>query len=314
MTAEPKNRDRRKALGRKAGVLVLRGLIWAIPRLSVPSAMALGRRLGAIVKVFSKKRYGVAVKNLKIAFGREMSPMQRDAVASEAFEQFGMFAVESIRLGTMTSEECLERIQTDEATEKIISDVRARGKGCLVLTAHLGSFEAAARFLAARGYEVAAVAKPARDRETTELMTSMRARHGVQVIETGAALRPILAALRRNAFVAIVCDQNSPDLMVPFFGYPTGTVDGPAKIAVRTGVPIVLGFGIRKEGGRYLAVATHVIEPRTDAPDQAAEVLRIMTEVNAGFEAMIRKYPEQWLWFHDRWRLSPEALAAAETY
>lgn len=314
MTDEPRNRDRRKAIGRKAGVRLLRALIWAIPRLSMPKALALGRRLGALVRVFSKKRYRVALKNLKIAFGREMSPMQREAIATEAFEQFGMFAIESIKLGTMSSEECLERITTNEETERIIADVRARGKGCLVLTAHLGSFEAAARFLAARGFEVAAVAKPARDRETTDLMTSMRTRHGVQVIETGAALRPILAALRRNAFVAIVCDQNSPDLMVPFFGYPTGTVDGPAKIAVRTGVPVILGFGIRQEGGRYLAVATQVIEPRTDAPDQAAEVLRIMTEVNAGFEAMIRRYPEQWLWFHDRWRLSPEALAAAETY
>lgn len=294
--------DRKKAFLRAFGRVTLRGVIFVVRILPLPAGLALGRGLGTLVRLLSKKRYRVALKNLRIAYGDSMSESERERVAKESFRHAGMFAVEGIKFAFMPQEE-VERRFTVIGYE-VFPDIMARKKGCLFISAHVGNFEIMGRWFSPRGYELMAIARAARDRGTTDMMLDLRERMGIKVFTLNQSLKPVFAGLKRNACVAIICDQNAADVFVPFFGQPTGTVDGPARIALRMGTPMIFPYCIRDGRGHYTVQAEGIYDAEPTG-DEKADVERVMTEVNRRLEAIIRRHPEQWFWFHDRWRSSP---------
>ena len=110
--------------------------------------------------------------------------------------------------------------------------------------------------------------------------------------------------LRDNKIVAIVPDQKSEDVFVPFFGKLAGTVAGPAVLALKTGAAILPMFCPRRPDGTYETVFYPAIVPEPTG-DMEADIKKIMTEITADIEDIVRKYPDQWLWLHDRWRIPP---------
>lgn len=294
---------------RRLGVGALRVAVALVRRMSIGRALALGRGLGRLAGRLQKKRRAVAARNLDTAFGASMGPVERERIARSAFESFGMFAVEGMRFAFMSDAEIADLVEIDTSMLRTISDLLAEGRGLLLLTGHLGSFEVVARAITLHGYEVLALVRTARDRETTELMTSLRERNGLHVVPISGSLRPVIEGLRRGACVAIVCDQNAGDVFVPFFGRSTGTVAGPARIARRYGAPALVGFGVRVPGGRYRGVLGDVVRSNPSLPEDE-DIRQFMTRVNELLEQGIRANPEQWLWFHDRWRSSPPAEGA----
>ena len=295
---------RRKALGRAIGRLVLRGVILLVRALPFNMALALGRRLGDLMRLLAKKRYRVALKNLRIAFGDTLTDQERHRIAKASFQSFGMFLVESIKFGYMSKDEVARRVHICPECYEYDRRIQEIAKGSLFITGHLGNFEILGRWYTDQGYELFALAREARDRGTTNIMAEIRDRMGIKVINISQSLRPVLAALKRNAALAIICDQNAADVFVPFFGHPTGTVDGPAKIALRTGAPMLYIMGVRDPGGKYHLECNGLYEPETTG-DIQSDIERTMAEVNRNLEEMIRRHPEQWLWFHDRWKSSP---------
>lgn len=303
---------RRKAALRVAGYWLLRIVMVAVRVMPFGMALALGRALGTLVRLVSRKRYRVAIKNLRIAYGDAMTPAERDRTARASFRHFGMFGVEMILFAFMSTRDVWRRVQV-EGSEHLDAALAA-GKGCLVISAHLGSFEAGARWFVSHGTDFVALARRTRDRATTDLMTSLRARNGIDVLTIDRSMRPVLKRLRSGGCIAIVCDQNTDDLFIPFFGHDAGTASGPAVLALRTGAPIVYTFTYRDSRGGYRTVIDPPWVPERTGDDDA-DIRAIMTAVNQRFEEAIRACPEQWLWFHDRWRLSPinrEMEAAGE--
>jgi len=296
---------RRKRWGRAIGLGFLRIVMSLIRPLPLPLALRVGSGLGTLMRLVAKKRYRVALKNLEIAFGDTKSSEEKKRIARECFKHFGMFAVESLKFGYMSQEEVDRRLSVQEGGLDLLKELSSEQKGILLITGHLGNFEIAARWITARGYELFALARQARDRGTTDVMTQTRERMGIKVITIDKSLKPVLAGLKRNALVAIICDQNARDVVVPFFGRPTGTVDGPARIALRMGPPMLFFYCVRDGKGHY-TIRSNGQYWATPTGDTQADVIRTMTEVNKRLEEMIRLYPEQWLWFHNRWKSSPK--------
>ena len=112
--------------------------------------------------------------------------------------------------------------------------------------------------------------------------------------------------LRGNGIVAIVPDQKSEDVFVPFFGRLAGTVAGPAVLSLKTGAGILPMFCPRQPDGTYRVVILPEIDP-TPTGDTDADIRRIMAEITRVIEDIVRQYPDQWLWLHDRWRVPPPA-------
>jgi KDO2-lipid IV(A) lauroyltransferase len=293
-----------KAAARAFGRGVIRMVILIVRALPFNASLAFGRGLGNIVRVLSKKRYGVALQNLKLAYGENLTEPERHRIARESFQSFGMFMVESIKFGYMSKDEVNRRVAICPECYEYFENITEDSKGCLFITGHLGNFEILGRWYTDLGRELIALSREARDRGTTNIMAEIRERMGIRVVNINKSLRPVVEALKRNASVAIVCDQNAADVFVPFFGHPTGTVDGPAKIALRTGAPMLFFMGVRDAGGKYHVECNGYV--RAESTGNAhADIERTMTEVNRNLEEMIRRHPGQWLWFHDRWKSSP---------
>ena len=129
---------------------------------------------------------------------------------------------------------------------------------------------------------------------------------GVTVARKGGPVRELLAILKRGDALGLLPDQNSGDLFAPFFGVPAGTVAGPATLALHTGAAIIPTYCVRLPDDRYRLMILPPIDT-TATGDREADARRIMTDVNAALESVIRQYPDQWLWIHNRWKSAFEA-------
>jgi KDO2-lipid IV(A) lauroyltransferase len=188
--------------------------------------------------------------------------------------------------------------------DAILSELKAGGRGALVISGHLGNWEMMAAAIAHFGHPFHVLVAQQKNRLVGDLIDDFRRAAGIQPIRVGPSVKEMLWALRRGEFVGIVSDQNAgrEGVFVEFFGRPTSTPRGPAVIALRTGVPILLGFAIREPRGGHRVVFER-LEPSFPTGEEG---IRAITQAyTARLEAYIRQHPEQWLWTHRRWKCSP---------
>ena len=155
------------------------------------------------------------------------------------------------------------------------------------------------------------VVRPLSNPGVEALIARERAAAGMGVIPTGAGVRRIYESLRQGRWVALVSDQDARrhGAFVPFLGRPASTALGPARIALDTGAPIIMGFVTREPDGRM----SLDVEPPLSLADSGASdaALRLTALHSARLEAWVRRRPEMWFWLHRRWKTAPPAPEAA---
>ena len=265
-------------------------------------AGAWGAGLGAWGYHLSARYRRVADTNLRHAYGNTLSERERAAIIRRVFQSFGRSLLEFLKAPSMSPEQ-IKRIVKAESYAPVEA-VLARGKGMILLAAHFGNWELLARRAALEGYEFAVIARQSHDPEFNKITDSIRADGGYIVLPRGDSPRAILRRLRSNGIVAILPDQKSEDVFVPFFGRLAGTVAGPAVLSLKTGAGIVPMFCPRQPDGTYQVEILPEIDT-TPTGDMDADIHRIMADITRVIEAMVRRYPDQWLWLHDRWRVPP---------
>lgn len=263
---------------------------------SALQAERVGARIGRALFRFSRKHRERALSNLALAFP-EMGDSERRALAKKVFEHFGMVATDFMRTTARTDEEVVSMMEVDG--EDSIRRAVEGGKGTLLVSAHFGNWERAAQYAKAQGLDIYAVQRDADDQQVQVDVVRLRESTGMKVISRGNAARQILALLRENKLVALLPDQNCSESFVPFFGHPAGTVLGPATLSRRTGAALVPVFCARIGPGRYRMHLLPALEPKPGIDDP---ILALTHSMNEAIESIVRKYPEQWLWFHDRWK------------
>jgi KDO2-lipid IV(A) lauroyltransferase len=275
-----------------------------------PRAVGLwvGRRLGDVAWIALRERRRVTRENLARAFGRERSGADLRSLARRSFQHLGMNVVEACVLLFRPRSVMLSRIEV-HGREHLVDAMR-RGKGILILGAHLGNWELLAPSHTLTGFPAAIVVRPLDHAILDRLVAWYRRRDGVELIPKRRAVRGILEALGRGHMVGILLDQNASraeGVFAPFFGVPASTSKGLAVIALRTGAPVVPAFCRRLPGGRHRIDFEAELRP---GPDR--DVTRYTTIFNGWIEAAIRRAPEQWFWMHKRWRTRPTHERACE--
>lgn len=270
-------------------------------------------RLGKLAYRLSRRYRTVAERNLQMAYGESLSDEERSRLVEQVFIHFAKSLMEFL-VGDGLTPNDLHRMVTLVGEEHLQWCLR-QGKGTLIITAHYGNWEIAARYLTqCRGYVLNVVARDADDSATTVLVNRIRELGGYRVIPRGQAARPVLQALKRNELVALLPDQNAGDVFVPFFGRLAGTVAGPALLALRSGAPLLPVFCTRQPDNTYLfeMLPPLVVQP---SEDKERDVREIMARITALIEQQIRKHPSQWLWLHNRWKTRPpeEMYASSAT-
>lgn len=192
--------------------------------------------------------------------------------------------------------------------EKAFTDALAKGKGCFILTGHFGNWEFMSAAITLRFQtDGIAVARPVDFAPAEELLTRLRTHFGTEIIPKKKAMKKLLMGTRKNKTMGILLDQNVDwyeGVFVPFMGKPACTNKGLALIAMKTGAPVIPVFSVRQPDGRYRVVFENEVElvhtgsKLSDTEENTALFNRI-------FEKYIYWYPEQWFWFHKRWKTRP---------
>lgn len=292
---EPFLRMGTEVLSRFAGLLPLRSL----PRLAAVC--------GALIRCWPPARRLVRT-NLAIAFP-EKSGAERERLAVAAvrnliltFLEFFWFARHPERLKGAVD------MDNPEAQELLAACLS--GKGGIFVTPHLGNWELCGQIFAAHGVRLHAVAAKIKSAFLSDVMTRARTYHGIIIVPEQGAVRGMLQAFRNGDPVGILMDQNtSPKhggVPVPFFGLPAYATRAPASLARRLNQPVRFGALVR-ENGRF--TVRSVPFPRTAGEFASDEELT--AALMAANEALIRRYPEQYLWLYARWRTIPAGADAA---
>ena len=138
-------------------------------------------------------------------------------------------------------------------------------------------------------------------------ITRYRCLSGGHAIEKRESARQILRAFQRGEAVGILADQNmlaSEGVFVEFFGRPACTTSAPARLARKLGVPIVLGLVIWDNKLKKYRLRFDSVE-WIKCDDAEAEILANTANFTRLLEDYVRRYPEQWLWVHRRWKTRP---------
>jgi KDO2-lipid IV(A) lauroyltransferase len=283
----------------------VRGAVGVLSAMSWDHAVGIGARVAALGYRPLGIRRRVVETQIATAFP-EWDAAHVRQVARAAYENLGRTSVEAALLPTLSNERIVSLFD-GEGDWPVMAQAYAEGRGVIVVTGHLGNWELAGSYIAARGVPVEGVTRRMTNPLFDRYLTKTRQRGGLGVIADSDAVRRIPRALRAGHVVAMVSDQGTKGMastFVPFFGRLAKTPRGPAVFALRSGVPVVIGTAVRLPSGKYRALVEPVEVVETG--DREHDVDTVVARYTAVLERWVRAYPEQYLWHHRRWRRRPE--------
>ncbi|HUF78163.1 MAG TPA: lysophospholipid acyltransferase family protein [Thermoanaerobaculia bacterium] len=286
--------------------LAVKGFVRLLPH---PAARGLGRGLGRLAHALLRRHRRIAAGNLALALP-DLGEADRRRTVAACFEHFGLALADAVSAARFDAVELCRRLDLEgwehlqEAEREI--ERRGTGSGLFILSAHLGLWEIAAYPPGIYGGPLHVVGRPADNPWLHRELARARGRFGNELIPKRGAVRPMVRVLSRGGRVGILIDQRArpgEGIWVPFFGRPAYTTPVLARLALRTGAPVVAIFGYPLPAGRYRVVLREAIWPDAAAGHEGeegvAELTRRYLEV---CEREIRGRPEMWLWMHERWK------------
>lgn len=270
----------------------------------VKQSIGLGRLFGLIAYRLARELRRTGEINLKLAFP-EKTPEERQQLLRGCFESLGRvlglfshFADPMEKIMTVVEPVALERLQAAK-----------KGRGVVFCTSHLGAWELTSYAVAHLGYPMTVIVRPIDNQKIEEIVDRYRRKTGNKTLDKFSAGRSMLKVLRQGEFLGLLFDLNALDdeaIFVDFFGVPASTNFLTAKLALRMDVPILPVFApwdnTRK---KFLLDVTEPIEVERSG-DEEADVRNLTIRLTQVFEKHIRRYPDQWLWIHKRWKTRPK--------
>jgi KDO2-lipid IV(A) lauroyltransferase len=267
---------------------------------------AFGISLGWVVYLLHGRLRRVGMRNLTLAFP-EKTQAERGRILRGEFTSIGRQLAEVCQFPRYTIEN-VEQVVVYDGLENY-ERAYARGKGVLFLTAHFGGWEVSAFTHSMHGHWMHVVMRAMDNEYLDGLIRQYRTMHGNKMVDKDDFVRGLLSAMKAGEAVGILMDTNMTPpqgIFVEFFGIPACTASGLARIALRTDAAVVPGFTIWDAAlGKYrlrFDPAVELIRTGDTEADIHANT-QIFTRI---IEEYVRKYPEQWLWVHRRWKTRPE--------
>ena len=287
-------------LAHRAQYYALRGAVAALDRAGVRRAGAVGEWLGALgYRPFGIRR-AVVERQVRAAFP-DLAEAEVLRIARESYESLGRTSIETALMPARSREQVLAMFSRVEGWD-LVERARAKGRGILFVTGHLGNWELAGSFVGLQ-MPLEAVARRMQNPLFDRYLTETRQRIGMNVIHDADAVRRVPRAIREQHAVAFLVDQGAVGLAstwVPFFGRLAKTPRGPAVFALRLDAPVIFGAALRQPDGRYM-IGFEVVRAESTG-DREADVDRIVAAYTATLERWVRRAPEQYFWHHRRWK------------
>lgn len=270
-------------------------------------SIKLGRAIGRLGFWFPKLRR-TAERNLEMAFPRA-SEEERNRILHGCFENLGrMLAVFShfddppASLKTLIDYEGIEHLEAAESS----------GHGVILFTGHIGAWELSSFALSLFDHPLSFLVRRMDNPRIETMIDRVRTHLGNRTIDKRSAAREMVQILRRGGTLGILVDLNALDreaIFVDFFGVPASTTFLVAKLALRTNARVLPVFSPwDEERKRFILKIDEPLEFQASG-DETEDVRRLTQLFTSVVEKYVRRYPDQWLWIHRRWKTRPPGEA-----
>ncbi len=262
--------------------------------------LAVGAALGSGISRLARRRFGIALENLRRALP-ELSDRERRRIARGCFRTLGRNAIDIFYFHRYSAASVGGDVRLEgwEHLER----AHARGKGVLLISGHFGHWELTALMVGYRGIRMGLLSRPLDNRALQQMLLDVRLASGNYLIPKADAMKGLMRALRAGDAIAFLIDQDAHEhgIAVPFFGRPASTTTTPARLALRTGAALVPVFTVRDSDGAHRIAFEPEIEIDAGAEPQA-EIRRLTERMTERLERRIREHPDHWFWMHRRWK------------
>ena len=231
---------------------------------------------------------------------------ERKRVLRLEYRSLGWQLAEFAKMSGYTPEYASRFIRYDGLENYLAA--RDRGKGVLVLTGHLGAWELSSFYHSLAGYPMGMVIRRLDNPLVDRMVNGIRCRHGNRVLHKDDFARGLIGAMRAGETVGILMDTNMTPpqgVFVPFFGVPACTGSGLVRVALKTNAAVVPGFLLWETAERRYVLHFLPEVALMDTGDSETDAIENTARLTAVLEDVIRRYPDQWLWMHRRWKTRP---------
>jgi KDO2-lipid IV(A) lauroyltransferase len=300
-------------LGRKDRLLfqLMRVVVHAFSLLPDFILYPLGVLGGYIGYLVDRRHVAIAMINLAIAFP-DRTGRERQRIVRASYLNMGRLGAEYMRLAGFFHSRLIGRVAYDRFQYWDELKQRYPGRGIVVLSAHFGNFELLATAHALHGHQITLIHHTQRFVAGDALMTWVRERAGVTVVRKRSAARAVLKALGDGQLVGVPFDQNAKRgeaIFVPFFGEPAATSRTLARLVQKSHAIVVPVFIVRAPDNRHHRIVIQDLIALQESADAEADVEENTGRFLRAIEDMVRRYPEQFLWQHRRYRTRPRGMA-----
>ena len=270
-------------------------------------AVAIGRGVGHMGYAVAAGLRRTGMRNLELAFP-DMSEGERKRILRGSFVSLGRQLGEVSQFPRATAERLRDAVEYDPQDVKLLDVARERGRGVIFLTSHIGAWEILC-FAHSVFYEpISFLVRPIDNPRIDRMIERLRTRFGNRPVDKKAAARTSLRLLRDGGTLGVLADLNTQEregVFVPFFGHLACTTAGVATLALRTDatvIPVCAPWDAKRK--KFIFHGGPVIElVRTG--DDRRDIEVNTARFTSAIEDHVRRYPEQWLWIHKRWKTRP---------
>jgi len=288
----------------QTGTIKLLGFF--LRRFSLRTVQKIATSLGKFFYRYVPIRKDVALANLKLCFP-EKTDEELQIILKKSYINVATVLFEFLYFPKFTRANLSETVNLPGESRRLVASALERGKGLVMISGHFSNWELVAL---AGGVlfpkPLTIIVHPFHNQAADKFANRYRSLLGNSTVPMANSIRASLSQLSSNGIIALLADQSAAKESAPalFFGIDVPTFQGPASFALRTHAAVQVGFVIRKDDGTYYLDLREI--DYGDLRDDSEKNVRELTQRHvSALEEYIRRYPENWLWFHKRFKHVP---------
>ena len=258
-------------------------------------SLIIGKGIGLLLYYFVPLRKRVAITNIGIALPQK-TPNEIQSTLKKCYIHFGMLISDFLRLPRLNEKNINDIIYFDSTTKKLLKE----NTPSIIMTGHFGNWEMFLPVLGYNGFNVTGVAQIQKNKAGEKFFNWLRNCKNSTIIAKKNPIKEINQILNKGTHLLLVSDQNAGNrgTINNFFGMPTSTPKGAAILNTKKNIPIIMVFIMMNSDYSYSMYSKELI---TQSSSKTQRIIDINQTYNNELEKIIKKYPEQYFWFHKKW-------------
>lgn len=260
--------------------------------------------VGTLIYLVPHKDRRRTVEHLRLIFGNRWSDHKIRSTARNVYRELGKNLFDSLYLSRVNSEKFNRLVRHDPLDN--VKKAYCAGRGGVVITAHTGCFEMLLQFFPVHGFKSFAIGRKLHDEHLDRIVRQTRTGENYRYIDRSEPVRKIIRFLSEGMLFGVLVDQDTAveGVFADFLGKTAFTPSGPVKLAMKLSIPVFVATTARQSDGTHYVYLSGPLQLKNTG-DRERDLVENMTEVNRLIGKTIERFPEQWVWMHQRWRRQP---------